>query len=257
MWKKLGKRAPGWTKALSVRHEYATSGPGRRRASAPARALQARAVRVAGYREADALANLAVRGLQLAQGELKSTDVEQAATNMSWSGDLILLNGIARGDDIDERIGRQITMKSIEVHMRFEAKAPEAGVTPSAIRVLIVYDRQTNGAALTVAQVLSSVGGPLVTLAPKNLENRDRFQILRDMKFGLPCSVSTDFMAAPKVMKFYQGVNLSTTYNTGDAGTVADITTGSLYMITLASDAAAGAHMPLYSFVSRVRYADN
>ena len=60
------------------------------------------------------LANLATRGLQLAKGELKAVDTFCSAGSMAsvvvpdYTGAPVikLLNGIARGDDINERNGR-------------------------------------------------------------------------------------------------------------------------------------------------------
>jgi len=253
----VGKRAPGWTKALSVRHEYATSGPGRRRAAAPARAAAARALRVTGYREADALANLAVRGLQLAAGELKAVDVSAAPGGVTSTGAAYLLNGIARGDDITERNGRQVTMKTIEVNAVFQPTTPALDSVPTCVRMMIIYDRQANAAALTPAQVLGTVGDGNAVIRPKNLENRERFLILRDMKFGLSSGEAEDFRAAPKIVKFYQGVNLPVTFNAGDAGTIADIITGSLYLLVISDDPAGAPEQVAFKYTSRVRYSDN
>jgi len=255
--KTVGKRSPGWTRALSVRHEYATSGPARRRAASAMRHAAARDLRVGGYREAQALANLAVRGLQLAPGELKSVDTYLAPAETFWSGNRTLLNGIARGDDITERNGRQVTLKSVEINLVCRPSPVADNPVPQVVRFLLVYDRQTNATALTIDQVLSATGSAHVVICPKNLENRDRFLILRDMKFGVHSSSSANFQSAPKMMKVYQTLNLPVTFNAGDAATVADITTGSLYGIIMSDADPASAVAPMISYSCRVRYADN
>ena len=64
-----------------------------------------RSAKIAAYREAAVLANLATRGLQLAKGELKAVDTFCSAGSMAsvvvpdYTGAPIikLLNGIARG----------------------------------------------------------------------------------------------------------------------------------------------------------------
>ena len=77
-----------------------------KRASARAAAgRQGRSAKIAAYREAAVLANLATRGLQLAKGELKAVDTFCSAGSMAsvvvpdYTGAPIikLLNGIARG----------------------------------------------------------------------------------------------------------------------------------------------------------------
>jgi len=213
-----------------------------------------RAAHIGSYREVTELANLAVRGLQLGPGELKAKDQSIGSFAVDFNGAVYLLNGVARGDDIDERVGRQILIKAFEINAIFKPAAAGAAPVPSTMRMMIVYDKQTNGAALTPAQVLLAVGSANAPVMPKNLEYRDRFSILRDMKFGLASAELTDYQPAPKVVKVYQSIVLPTTFNAGDAGTVADITTGSLYALFISDQAAAP--LPTCQFTSRVRYED-
>lgn len=159
-----------------------------------------------------------------------------------------LLNGIARGDDINERTGRQIRMKSILVNANVTVTA-STGIDQTA-RVIIFYDRQTNAAApsggvtdVLLANDVSSVS---------NLENRNRFQILYDRKFLLNASGEP---GSTRAIKWYRKLNLPVTFNAGDAATVADITTGSLYMLTLGSIASGNTDAGLFGYV-RVRYED-
>lgn len=122
--------------------------------------------------------NVAQRGLALSTGEFKSVDTVLSQP-IDQTGAVTLVNGIARGDEINERNGRELTMRSIQFNARAYATA---GTGADQVgRVLIVYDRQTNAAALTGAQVLSTFD----TNAPRNLENRRRFKILKDWRFPI------------------------------------------------------------------------
>ena len=111
--------------------------------------------------------NAAMRGLVLNPGELKSVDT---TVNLSCdtTSAVQLLNGIARGDEISERNGRQVTLKSIE--MRCKCRVTAGTGVDQQQRIIVVYDRQTNAAACGVGDVLSSVN----LLYPRNLENRRR-----------------------------------------------------------------------------------
>jgi len=175
-------------------------------------------------------ANAAMRGLVLNPGELKSVDstVNIAADS---TGGVQLLNGIARGDEISERNGRQVTLKSIE--MRLRCKASNGSGIDQQHRVIVVYDRQTNAAAAGIADVLSSAN----VLYPRNLENRRRFRILFDRIIQLNASGEPN---SEKMIKWYRRLNHPVTFNAGDAGTVADITTGSLYFMVLGTEAPGG-----------------
>ena len=60
--------------------------------------------------------NYRVGGLMRTKGEMKSVDVYTGSLVADSTGTLQLLNGLARGDDIDERDGREVTMKSIQIN---------------------------------------------------------------------------------------------------------------------------------------------
>lgn len=185
-------------------------------------------------------------GLALSTGEFKSVDtvVSQA---IDQTGAVTLVNGIARGDEINERTGRELTMRSIQFNARAYATA---GTGADQVgRVLIVYDRQTNAAALTGAQVLASFD----TNSPRNLENRRRFKILKDWRFPIN---ATGESGSHRVLQFYRRLRHPVTFNSGDAGTVADITTGSIYVLSVGTNAA-GATAGSLVGTCRIRYQDN
>ena len=162
--------------------------------------------------------NLAQRGLALSEGELKAVDtnVTQAADT---TGGVVLLSGIARGDDINQRAGREVTLRSIEC--RFLCKATAGTGIDQQQRLLIVYDRQSNGAAPTVAGFLS----PSNVQSPRNLENRRRFKVLYDRYYQLSASGES---GSEKVFKFYRRLRHPVVFNSGNAGTIADITSGAI-----------------------------
>jgi len=187
--------------------------------------------------------NFGIRGLQLDPGEFKSVDVTQNFA-MNQTGALYLLNGIARGDDINERTGRQVILKSVELKCDNYITAT-TGVRQTQ-RVLVVYDSQTNATALTILQVLNAV----TVISMKNLENRKRFQILLDKTLDLMPSGDER-----QHWKWYKKLNHQVQFNNGDAATVADIVTGSLYFITIGSNVA-GVNAGTSDITVRVRYTD-
>jgi len=190
--------------------------------------------------------NAATRGLQLSAGEFKSVDTNVAmAANVTTS--VQLLNGIARGDDINQRNGREVTMKSIQLKGFMMATAGTGA--DQLIRTLIVYDRQTNAAALTALQVLT-LADPI---APRNLENRRRFKILWDKTATINAASEPGTM---RYFEWYRRLAHPITFNTDGGATVAAITTGSLYAITIGTNAV-GATAGYSQFNCRIRYVDN
>jgi len=215
-----------------------------------------RAARIAAAR--GPMFNRANRGLQIARGELKSVDVTGSIAADTTSA-VLLLNGIARGDDIGDRIGRKVIIKMME--LRFKLGATSDTGIDQVQRLLVVYDKQTNGAACTGAQVLATVASAYAPYSPTNLENRNRFVVLYDTG---AVSIQSDVLGAVEVPKYgsqrvfnmkryFSG--LPVTFNAGDAGTVADISTGSIYAVVCGS-VAAGATAGSAAIYSRIRYED-
>lgn len=186
------------------------------------------------------------RGRYLSRGELKARDYTGTlAVNSATT--LQLINGIARTDDLEGRIGRQILMKSIQIKGILSSTAT-TGVRQFC-RMLVVYDNQTNGNALAATDVLNQAN----VYDPRNLDNRMRFLILFDQTYAVQ---APGVDGSQHVINYYKKISLPTTYNSGDAGTVADIATGSLYMIFIGTEAAGDTDANI-SVAARVRYLDN
>jgi len=181
-------------------------------------------------------------------GELKditSTAATQYLVAAQATATMALLNGVAQGSTAASRLGRKITMKSI--YLRYSARmgATSTGSTP--VRIMIVYDKQTNAAAPAITDIVQADNVYTIN----NLGNSRRFVTLLDR-------VGMIGQYGPQVynLEWYKKCNLEVQFNSGSAGTVGDIQTGSLYLIVwgsaglTAADAAGG----LYT---RVRFEDN
>lgn len=166
-------------------------------------------------------------------------------TACDTTGALTLLNGLQTGDDSINREGREVRIRSIQFK-GFTGVTTGTGIDQYH-RVLVVFDRQTNAAAPAITDILTANG----TTAPRNLDNRRRFVILYDRTYSL--NAAGEAGSASRMLKYYKRFNLMETFNSGNAGTVADITTGSIYMITMGS-VAAGATAGSASINVRVRF---
>lgn len=189
-----------------------------------------------------------------------------------------LLNGLIPGTGETNRIGRKVDMKSLEIKIYITQNAGAAlgAVTPSFFRMLLVYDKQPNAANPTWADVITSTDNAGAVLSTsrdfKNMSNSSRFRILRDWRSA--AIQTTVALGAGGAQSAYQVwpwhdkkggirviedfVNLTgmgTSFNLGTAGTIADITTGSLLLMALGSVAAANAEFSANVF-SRLRFYD-
>lgn len=198
------------------------------------RLMAARSLRPGGY----------ARGTR-AELKVKDTLID---FDVNTTGEMVLLNGIARGDDISERVGRQVNLVSVN----FDASTfQSAGGVAQNIRWAIVYDRYPNGVAPTVAQVFTVVGDPS---SPRTLDNRQRFTVLASKHLQIMPVGVTGCLHTVKKYRALHG--LSTTFNNGDAGTVADIVSGALYLLLDGTVEDGHGDCGIYGHV-RVRYTDS
>lgn len=171
--------------------------------------------------------------------EKKNVDNLNVTVNsvgLTWTGGQPL-NLLATGAGANQRVGRTITMKSLQIRV--------VGPT-STIRVLVVYDTQPNGSGPATNDVITSVSD---FNAYPNLSNDKRFIVLVDEIHHDMYSV--DLPAA----SIYRKINLDTHFNTGTTGVIADITTGSM-LLFVGTVAVIAPAVPQYTYSSRIRYTD-
>ena len=116
------------------------------------------------------------------------------------------------------------------------------------MRIIVVYDKQANAVAPAITDVLTVDS----FIGQNNLNNRDRFVILCDV-ISDPISVNANGSVAGTI---YKKINLETMFNAGTAGTIGDITSGSIYLF-VAQTANIGTANPVFNWRSRIRFQDN
>lgn len=157
------------------------------------------------------------------------------------------INLLAAGTDANQRIGRKVEIKSIQV--RSDIKMKDVG-TAQFGRFMLVYDKQTNGATPALTDILDTGSSPTPTTALLNINNRDRFAVLYDdiIEFD---NVLRDCYAN-KVYK--KGLWEEIFKDTG--GTIASVTSGALYWVTVGEQTNASAHGLNQATSIRIRYID-
>jgi len=185
-------------------------------------------------------------------GELKFVDV--TASNTLQTGGAFtapssttLLNGLVPGTTATTRIGRKVVLKSLYLRWNLRLNTTTTGGTPA--RVIIFYDKQANAAAPAVTDLLEAN----TFNSQNNLSNRDRFVVLCDVVTE-PVAVAGPFCVAGTI---YKKLNLETMFNAGTAGTIADITSGSVYIMYAAAASATATLGPEFDWRCRIRYQDN
>jgi len=191
------------------------------------------------------------RGVPGRRGELKYVDVAITGQQATPGGILTLLNGIAPGTGASQRIGKKILMKSILFRAAVGGNSGTFTIPfQGSVRFLIIQDKQTNATAPTVAQILEIATGT----SPMNMDNRERFTVLANK--SIPIDQSGGHQSGK--VSVYKRLNLPTFFNAGTAGTVADITSGSVYLLLIAEQSLVAPPTldPITTWYSRIRYDD-
>lgn len=182
----------------------------------------------------------------LSSPELKASDTAVSLTS-DTTGALTLLNGLSKGTDYNDRIGRRVFNKHLELNLR--AKVTASTGVDQFHRILVVYDNQSNGVASTIGGVLSSVSVD----ALRNLMYEARYDILYDVRFPLNATAEA---GSQRVFHVVVPLQRGTQYGTTDNGDVTDISTGAIYLMVIGSEAA-GATAGSLLGTARLRFTDS
>lgn len=175
--------------------------------------------------------------------EFKVKDLVTTA-NPNTVGSPVLLNGLTKGDDYNNRDGRQVRWKSIQMLLR---ATMHASATNTTIRYWCFLDKQPNAAAPTSGDLVDvSASSPVDAF--RNLSNRKRFVFLKEFRFTL------DTDNSETTRKWYRKIDLKTIYDDSDAGNISDITTASLFFYLVSDEST---NLPTVVLNHRLRFIDN
>lgn len=188
--------------------------------------------------------------------ELK-TLVSTPNYTVSATGGYRALVNMSIGASNSQRLGQKIMVKSIHVDVGVQiptASLATVGTYPDnsdGIRVVVVRDKQSNGADFSWSDVFQSSGSANAPYMTRNLGNIDRFDVLADFR-GMFSSASTNGLRFTRYIK----CNLPVHYNGGNAGTVADIATGNIAILAADENTGGALFSNLYGVVE-IKYADD
>lgn len=124
--------------------------------------------------------------------EKKYYDTDVVATIATTAGNLLsnsIVAGITQGLTANTRIGKTVYPKGINLTFTLELPASNAaGSGSDVVRIIVFEDKQSNGAAATVANLLTN----LAYDSYRNLEQVKRFRFLMDQTYQLNALGSAD-----------------------------------------------------------------
>jgi len=161
------------------------------------------------------------------------------------------LNDVAQGTGQSQRVGRSIMVTAVQCRGHLElptAANPDEG--SDRVRVMLVLDKQANGAAAAITDVLQSA----TTYSFNNLSNVNRFRVLYDkiltLNSGGSAGGGLQTSSVQHQFTIYQRCRVPIQYN-GPGGTLPDIQSNNFLMIFLSDSGLTGVQS-----VTRIRYID-
>lgn len=194
------------------------------------------------------------------RSEIKWFDTTVAATTLSSAGTVVQnsLNLLTAGTGESQLIGRKCHVKSIFIRGQFSKPAlSNATLTNVAAddfcRMMLVLDRQPNGGAATVNQVLENVD----IRGMNNLNYSRRFKILKDFTMRMDDVVNhdgTNYFTGTQVRELepiYKKLNFPIEFGPTPSGSIGDVLTNNLFVIAFSNTG-----QSLLQFRARLRYSD-
>lgn len=209
--------------------------------------------------------------------ELKSLDTDigitQVVSTTNTNDDIIGVNYLQQGAGQYNRVGRQITMKSLRVKLAaiftYNEESTSLNLYGNQLRMVVVYDGQPNGVTPTWDTIFGRIDqvGQASTgwLDPVQPRHSGRFRILRDKViqgyiYSTPSSTGTqeNVINQYHLDEYIKLPNLLTQYQSStNPSTVADISTGTLYVCFRAAISNDDSQWLISSTsLARLRYAD-
>lgn len=190
--------------------------------------------------------------------ELKWKDTNASGVSVTTTGIIEQeVAAIAQGGGADQKIGSKVTLRSWNLRFSFIQPAIQGGTVGQAtaantVRAILFIDRQTNGAAATVLDILEAQD----EIAFNNLTNKHRFRILADKWIDFPNNglvwngTNYDKCGHRKTISFHKKFALPQ-MSDGPNAQIGDIQDYSLGFLIISNSTTL-----TYNWESRVRFSD-
>lgn len=193
-------------------------------------------------------------------GEWKYRDYTPANLNpvSGTTGDIIdSINHIPQGTNENQRIGRKVRIRRIQWRYTLTIPTESNEATPpgrDSVRVIMYWDKQTNGAASTTDDILQSQDYK----AYRNLTQGTRYEILYDKMhsmnyMGLTSAAANDFStsAMGRNYSFYKKCDIPVEFN-DTQGDMTEIRTNNIGVLCISENG-----ITIMKNHFRIRYSDN
>lgn len=198
------------------------------------------------------------KGLVRAYAKEKGyVDVAPATYACNTTGTITLLNTVAQGAAVTQRVGKKIVMKGLQMRGRLQN---DTQALFNDVAYMIVYDKRPTGALPLVTDILNTISPDSMN----NDANAGRFRILKRVDevlignrdpTGAPTYPSLTDRTVLGQDWWLDMKSAPVTYKAAGTGAIGDIEEGALYLVTVGSGAAGAGDADLVSGF-RLRFLD-
>lgn len=176
-------------------------------------------------------------------------DIAASNWNADTTGTIGHLNVIAQGASDQQRVGKKVIMRSIQ--LRGRAIAGSTGTVADGAFIM-VWDKRPTGTLPAITDVLEGVSAQAMNKA----DNEGRFKILKrcDMIFAGNSTTPATGLEIQN-MDFYMKLNMRTIFKSVGTGAIGDIEEGALYALSV-GNVAAGTTAPIFVVAFRMRFTE-
>lgn len=190
--------------------------------------------------------------------ELKFLDTIEPNTAVATAGTVSTssFNIIPQDDTESGRVGRKVNIKKIMFKLAINLPATTvAASTTDRMRIMVIQDKQTNGANPTVAQILAT---PSTIDSFQNLANASRFNVLYDKTHvisspagGAP-TATPSFGAETVFLKISKKCDIPIEYDaTATTGALTTQRSNNLLLVSWTAS-----NLATLQYTARIRYSD-
>ncbi len=184
-------------------------------------------------------------------GEHKFFDTTLGTTALATAGVILSpsLNLVPQGVTESTRVGRKCTITQINFRA-FVILTSGTATTSDLYRIMLVLDKQANGAPATIVDVLETADEKSFN----NLSNSQRFLVLKDWYGAInkTADIGTNVNSQQKVLSFFKSCSIPIEFSAA-TGAIGEIRSNNLLLLGLSSS---GATISM-SHTTRIRFADN
>ncbi len=163
---------------------------------------------------------------------------------------------VVQGNGPNERIGRKITVRSLEVRGTIQTRSTIVLVEfEQRARIVFVLDKQANGAVGSIDEVLNFGAGTQLD-SFRNLENASRYRILYDKTLDMNPQVTAGVASGPqsKNFMFKKKLNIPIEYDqSATDGSLSTQRSNNIFSFAFAENLNADVEI---SYTFRIRYSD-